>query len=156
MISENIKKIRQANQMNQTEFASVLGISRTSLSRYELGAHDVPYSVIDTIAQKFNLSYVEILGEDKMLSPIEDYNLTIEIEVVKELGASVLAEIYNYLLKHEIKLEDKHDPISKIALGLSKKINTEIYSMTTFEEVSGLKVYIHELSIAFSDVEAAA
>lgn len=56
----------------------MIGISRDSLSRYKNGASMVSTELINRICQKFNVSYVDILGEDKMLAPVEDYQLTLK------------------------------------------------------------------------------
>jgi HTH-type transcriptional regulator/antitoxin PezA len=155
MISENIKQIRLASKLNQTEFSREIGISRTSLSRYERGV-DVPYQVIEKISQRFGLSYVEILGEDKMMTPNEKYHLTLKKEVVKELGASVLADILRYMNLNQIELSNQENPISKMAFNLSQKINTDIYLMATKEEVESLNGYITGLREIFTHAELVA
>ena len=74
----------------------MVGISRNSLSRYENGTSKVSTELIDRICQKFNVSYVDIVGEDKMLIPVEDYQLTLKVEVIKERGAPILSQLYKY------------------------------------------------------------
>lgn len=64
----------------------MIGISRDSLSRYENGAS----TVSNRICQKFNVSYVDSIGKDKMLAPVEDYQLTLKVEVIKERGVVIL------------------------------------------------------------------
>ena len=83
MIGKNIKSLRKTHDLTQPEFARIIGISRNSLSRYENGTSSVSTELIDIICQKFNVSYVDIVGEDKMLNPVEDYELTLKIEIVK-------------------------------------------------------------------------
>lgn len=85
MIGKNIKSLRKTHDLTQHEFARIIGISRNSLSRYENGTSSVSTELIDIICQKFNVSYVDIVGEDKMLNPVEDYELTLKIEIVKEV-----------------------------------------------------------------------
>ena len=71
MIGDNIKSLRKTHDLTQPEFAKIVGISRNSLSRYENGTSSVSTELIDRICQKFNVSYVDIVGEDKMLTPLE-------------------------------------------------------------------------------------
>lgn len=85
MIGDNIKSLRRTHDLTQPEFAKMVGISRNSLSRYENGTSTVSTELIDRICQKFNVSYVDIVGEDKMLTPVEDYQLTLKIEVIKNV-----------------------------------------------------------------------
>ena len=96
MIGENIKALRKTHDLTQPEFAKIVGISRNSLSRYENGTSSVSTELIDRICQKFNVSYIDIVGEEKMLTPVEDYQLTLKIEVIKERGANILAQLYRF------------------------------------------------------------
>ena len=96
MIGDNIKSLRRTHDLTQSEFAKIIGISRNSLSRYENGTSSVSTELIDRICQKFNVSYVDIVGEDKMMTPVEDYQLTIKIEVLKERGSAILSRLYRY------------------------------------------------------------
>ena len=79
MIGKNIKSLRKTHDLTPPEFARIIGISRNSLSRYENRISSVSTELIDIICQKFNVSYVDIVGEDKMLNPVEDYELTLKI-----------------------------------------------------------------------------
>ena len=65
MIGENIKTLRKTHKLTQPEFAKIVGISRNSLSRYENGTSRVSTELIDRICKKFNVSYVDIVGEEK-------------------------------------------------------------------------------------------
>ncbi|CEW81927.1 transcriptional regulator [Streptococcus pneumoniae] len=81
MIGKNIKSLRKTHDLTQDDFARIVGISRNSLSRYENGTSSVSTELIDIICQKFNVSYVDIVGEDKML-----YLDSIVIKIVRELA----------------------------------------------------------------------
>ena len=84
MIGENIKTLRKTHKLTQPEFAKIVGISRNTLSRYENGTSRVSTELIDRICKKFNVSYIDIVGEEKMLTPVEDYQLTLKIEVMSD------------------------------------------------------------------------
>lgn len=83
----------------------MVGISRNSLSRYEKGTSTVSTELIDRICQKFNVSYVDIVGEDKMLTSVEDYQLTLKVEVIKERGAAILLQLYKYQDSQDIAFD---------------------------------------------------
>ncbi len=74
----------------------MIGVSCNSLSRYENGTSSISIELIDKICQKLNVSYVDVVGEEKMLSPMEEYELTLKIEIVKERGENLLARLYHY------------------------------------------------------------
>ena len=142
MIGENIKSLRKTHDLTQPEFAKIIGISRNSLSRYENGTSSVPTELIDRICQKFNVSYVDIVGGEKMLTPVEDYQLTLKIEVIKERGAAILAQLYRYQDSQGIAFDDETNPWILMSDDLSVQINTKIYLVDTFDEVERYNGYL--------------
>lgn len=142
MIGENIKSLRKTHDLTQPEFAKIVGISRNSLSRYENGTSSVSTELIDRICQKFNVSYVDIVGEEKMLTPAEDYQLTLKIEVIKERGAAILSQLYRYQDSQGIAFDDETNPWILISDDLSDLINTKIYLVNTFDEVERYNGYL--------------
>ena len=139
MIGKNIKSLRKTHDLTQLEFARIVGISRNSLSRYENGTSSVSTELID---KKFNVSYVDIVGEEKMLTPVEDYQLTLKIEVIKERGANILAQLYRLQDELEIAFDDANNPWVLMSDDLSDLINTKIYLVATFEDVERYNGYL--------------
>ena len=142
MIGENIKSLRKTHDLTQPEFAKIVGISRNSLSRYEYGTSSVSTELIERICQKFNVSYVDIVGEEKMLTPVEDYQLTLKIEVIKERGAAILSQLYRYQDSQEIAFDDETNPWILMSDDLSDLINTKIYLVQSFDEVERYNGYL--------------
>ncbi|HEP1520179.1 TPA: helix-turn-helix domain-containing protein [Streptococcus pyogenes] len=142
MIGDNIKSLRKTHDLTQPEFAKIVGISRNSLSRYENGTSSVSTELIDRICQKFNVSYVDIVGEEKMLTPVEDYQLTLKIEVIKERGAAILSQLYRYQDSQKIAFDDETNPWILMSDDLSDLINTKIYLVQSFDEVERYNGYL--------------
>lgn len=142
MIGENIKTLRKAYNLTQPEFAKIVGISRNSLSRYENGTSSVSTELIDRICQKFNVSYIDIVGEEKMLTPVEDYQLTLKIEVIKERGSNILAQLYRFQDEQGIAFDDTSNPWVLMSDDLSDLLNTKIYLVGTFDEVERYNGYL--------------
>lgn len=142
MIGKNIKSLRKTHDLTQPEFARIIGISRNSLSRYENGTSSVSTELIDIICQKFNVSYVDIVGEDKMLNPVEDYELTLKIEIVKERGANLLSRLYRYQDSQGISIDDESNPWILMSDDLSDLIQTNIYLVETFDEIERYSGYL--------------
>lgn len=142
MIGENIKALRKTHDLTQPEFAKIVGISRNSLSRYENGTSSISTELIDRICQKFNVSYIDIVGEEKMLTPVEDYQLTLKIEVIKERGANILARLYRFQDEQGIVFDDTLNPWVLMSDDLSDLINTRIYLVSTFDEVERYNGYL--------------
>ena len=142
MIGENIKTLRKTHDLTQPEFAKIVGISRNSLSRYENGTSSISTELIDRICQKFNVSYIDIVGEEKLLTPVEDYQLTLKIEMIKERGANILAQLYCFQDKQGIAFDDTSNPWVLMSDDLSDLLNTKIYLVGTFEEVERYNGYL--------------
>lgn len=142
MIGENIKTLRKTHKLTQPEFAKIVGISRNSLSRYENGTSRVSTELIDRICKKFNVSYVDIVGEEKMLTPVEDYQLTLKIEVIKERGANILAQLYRLQDELGIAFDDTSNPWVLMSDDLSDLINTRIYLVSAFEDIERFNGYL--------------
>ena len=142
MIGENIKALRKTHDLTQPEFAKIVGISRNSLSRYENGTSRISTELIDRICQKFNVSYIDIVGEEKMLTPVEDYQLTLKIEVIKERGANILAQLYRFQDELGISYDDTSNPWVLMSDDLSDLLNTKIYLVGNFDEVERYNGYL--------------
>ncbi|WP_099807335.1 transcriptional regulator, partial [Streptococcus suis] len=102
----------------------------------------VSTELIDRICQKFNVSYVDIVGEDKMLTPVEDYQLTLKIEVIKERGAAILSQLYRYQDSQGIAFDDETNPWILMSDDLAELINTKIYLVDTFDEIERYNGYL--------------
>ena len=142
MIGENIKTLRKTHKLTQPEFAKIVGISRNSLSRYENGTSRVSTELIDRICKEFNVSYIDIVGEEKMLTPVEDYQLTLKIEVIKERGVNILAQLYRFQDEQGIAFDDTLNPWVLMSDDLSDLMNTRIYLVSTFEDIERFNGYL--------------
>ena len=142
MIGDNIKSLRKTHDLTQPEFAKIVGISRNSLSRYENGTSSVSTELLDRICQKFNVSYVDIVGEDKLMTPVEDYQLTLKIEVLKERGSTILSKLYRYQDGKGIAFDNESNPWILISDDVADLVNTKIYLVDTFEEIERYNGYL--------------
>lgn len=72
-IGQNIRKLREARGMSQTDLAKVIGKTRSAVSQYENDANVPRMGVIEDIANYFHVSKSEILGEPAKtnLTPLE-------------------------------------------------------------------------------------
>lgn len=69
-----IKDLREDTDMNQTQFAKMLGMSQTGYSKYETGENDIPTNILIKMADYYNTSIDYILGrtnEKKPYPPIK-------------------------------------------------------------------------------------
>lgn len=57
-----IRDLREDLDMNQTEFAKLLGMSQTGYSKYETGENDIPTAVLIRLAEIHHTSVDYLLG----------------------------------------------------------------------------------------------
>ena len=58
-----IRDLREDRDLNQTQVASMLGMSQTVYSNYETGENDIPTTILIKLARFYNTSIDYLLGE---------------------------------------------------------------------------------------------
>ena len=58
-----IRDLREDRDLNQTQVASMLGMSLTGYSKYETGENDIPTAILIKLARFYNTSIDYLLGE---------------------------------------------------------------------------------------------
>lgn len=64
-----IRELREDKDINQTEFAKLLGMSQTGYSKYETGENDIPTAVLIAIARFHQTSVDYLLGLTDVKKP---------------------------------------------------------------------------------------
>ena len=59
---ERIRRLREDTDLNQTQFARILGMSQTGYSKYETGENDIPTRVLIQLAEYYETSVDYLLG----------------------------------------------------------------------------------------------
>ena len=67
---KNIRKIRIAKKMSQTEFANLFNLKRTALGSYEEGRAEAKIDTIIKIADYFKLSLDQLLRKELTINDI--------------------------------------------------------------------------------------
>lgn len=93
-VGKKIRKYRKELKLTQSQLGEKLGVKDNTISAYERGVIEVPYSKLMTAARIFNISYIELL-------PLE------EDGIIKESASEYLAHAKTTLNEDENKfLED--------------------------------------------------
>ncbi len=66
---QRIRDLREDTDLNQTEFAKILGMSQTGYSKYETGENDIPTAILIKMAKHYNTSVDYILGITDEITP---------------------------------------------------------------------------------------
>jgi len=62
LIGDRIKELRTSKRLSQSELAERIGVTRATISAYELGSRLPSYDVLIKIAQQFHVSTDNLLG----------------------------------------------------------------------------------------------
>ena len=60
---QRIRDLREDHDLNQTQVASMLGMSQTGYSKYETGENDIPTTILIKLARFYDTSIDYLLGE---------------------------------------------------------------------------------------------
>ena len=84
---------------------------------------------------------------------MEEYELTLKIEIMKERGANLLARFYHYQNIQRIEVDDESNPWVVISDDLSDLIHTNIYLVNSFEELERYVGYLDGIERMISITE---
>ncbi len=71
---KNIRKIRIAKKMTQTEFAELFELKRTALGSYEEGRAEAKVDTVIKVADYFKLSLDQLLRKELTINEIFHFN----------------------------------------------------------------------------------
>ena len=66
---QRIRDLREDQELNQTQFARILGMSQTGYSKYETGENDIPTEILLKIADYYETSVDYLLGRTNIKKP---------------------------------------------------------------------------------------
>lgn len=95
-MNERVKQIRQALNLNQSDFASRIGIGQAGLSAIEKGIRSLTERNIQLICTEFNIREEWLRtgnGEMFITFPPEDEYVRAAAEIAKDEGEEVIREI---------------------------------------------------------------
>lgn len=116
---QRISALREERGETQQELADAIGITRQSLSRYEIAARTINVDVLGELAKHFNVSSDYLLGLSDVRSTEQDIKIACEVtglseNVVHELQNSLtISERRLLLLTECIKLEREECEVNR-------------------------------------------
>lgn len=69
-VAERIRDLREDQDLNQTQIATLLNTSQTVYSRYERNERDLPIDLLITLCKFYNVSADYILGFTNIKTPL--------------------------------------------------------------------------------------
>lgn len=93
-VSKRIVSLREEKGETQQELANAVGITRQSLSRYEIAARTVSVEVLGALAQHFNVSADYLLGLSDVRSTEQDIQTACEVTGLSEKAIENIQNVY--------------------------------------------------------------
>lgn len=142
-ISERIKEYRKVNNLTQSEFASMLYVSKQAVSKWENENGSPDVSLYPKLAELFNISVDELMGVNvpkKQNSRKKKYYLILLLVIVIFLISTVtIILLINKLNHHKKTLMDQATLILKTEKSLNESLpEVEIYEYVDTSEMSHL------------------
>ena len=103
----SIKAMRKAHGMTQEQFAKLLGVSRSTVAKYELGDIDPPSKILGKMAMIFHCSLDELVDVQKVMHFSSEKEANSFTKAAKSIQTAILesgdgAKILDSLSKHFI------------------------------------------------------
>lgn len=83
------------------------------------------------------------------LSSLDNYRLTLGIELFKERGAAVLGRLHRYQKKRNIPIDDDSNPSVQASNNLSDLVNTKVYCISSFDELKKFNQQLDNVEKSF-------
>lgn len=135
---ESMISIRHKKNLTQTDLSNISDVSQPVIARLEKGKTDPQLSTIIKLLDSMGAELT--VKEENM-----DYFVTVEKEVLREVSASIKAEIINYLIAHKISGDDYSNPIVTLRKLVSELGNSLMQNNMTMED---LKIISAKLDFA--------
>ena len=94
MMYEILKELREEKNLSQQDLAYILKVSRQTISGYETGNIEPPFSTLIRLADIYNCSLDYLAGRTK-----EKYNLNLMDKDVKKLILDIIEVVEEYNIK---------------------------------------------------------
>lgn len=107
MEKSSIKAMRKAHGMTQEQFAKLLGVSRSTVAKYELGDIDPPSKILGKMAMIFHCSLDELVDVQRVMNFSSEKEAVSFTNAVKSIQTAFLeggdsAKIFDSLSQHFI------------------------------------------------------
>lgn len=127
-VSKRIVELREAKGETQQELADAIGITRQSLSRYEIAARTINVDVLGALAQHFNVTTDYLLGLSDIKSTEQDMKIACEMTGLSEKSINTLRFFHDLKqtgFRSEIVFYDEIDAINMLLLQEYNTYNCE-------------------------------
>ena len=92
----NLKGLRSQRKETQAEVAKILGIDRTTYAKYESGASEPSFEMLQKLARHFSVSVSFLMGADDKASPSKGVRVPVYRAVAAGIPIEAIEDIVDY------------------------------------------------------------
>ena len=92
----NLKILRSRRKETQAEVAAVLGIDRTTYAKYESGASEPSFEMLQKLAKHFYVSVPFLMGVDDLSSPAKGVKIPVYRAVAAGIPIEAIEDIVDF------------------------------------------------------------
>lgn len=145
---KNIKKFRLIKNIDQLEFAKLVGVSRTTMSYYENGVVNPSENAIQKMCEIFGCSVIELYGVDNfIIKPQTTHDIVVMMKCLALLlNNGKIKEEINELINKLLNSEDEHVYLSKMLRRIRKEKNLTLKEFS--KEIGISSVELNNIELA--------
>lgn len=130
-MNDRIKELRKALDLSQEKFGSGLGVTKSAVSRIELGAYKITDTMLKLICTEYSVNEEWLLhGTGEMFAETDS---SIIAELAKEYR---LDELDKKIIEHYLKLDSEdRKSIKKYLLSLTSMISQDEIAASVEDEI---------------------
>ncbi|HOL11059.1 MAG TPA: helix-turn-helix transcriptional regulator [Bacillota bacterium] len=119
-LAGNLKKLRKAKKLTQSELAKQLNVSTSTIAMYETAKREPDYKTLAKIANFFEVSIEQLLDIDNKTTP-----KSISLDTLSEDEADLILYIRRKWSKLTKEQKQAKFKLAKHSIGLLEKIEEE-------------------------------
>jgi transcriptional regulator with XRE-family HTH domain len=148
-----LRALREERSLTLRDIATELGVTSMAVSRYENGQREPRLGMIESIASYFDVPSSCLIERDNM-SMDEIYRVNFEKELAREFAKNIANHLMKYLIRHKTSLDFDGDPVVVLLHHIRNLTYRELHTMTTVEEVRGIKTHLGRMMGIVQEIEA--
>jgi transcriptional regulator with XRE-family HTH domain len=106
-IGNNFKKLRLFKGLNQTEFAELIGVTRSAVGSYEEGRAEPKLETLMSVADEFKLKVDDIIRKELTVNQIAGFRNPIDSGMRSD-------QLHSEIRRLSRKIDDMEDSIHKM------------------------------------------
>jgi transcriptional regulator with XRE-family HTH domain len=136
-IGQKIRKYRKEKKLTQKNLANILGVTESTVQKYEYGTvHSIPSPILNQLADALDVSVWMLLG----VSKDEAYSETVNYNILGEIYEDEEEKKNGEILSKLVEMDKNKGKISKIVRKRMKVLNMSYEELSNLTQIPIIKL----------------